>query len=455
VVAAAKKIEVKTRGEDSDDNGDETDAGGGPNSDDDCEGSDRDGEEEDDNGEEEEDDEEGAEDLEDGEGENDNEDGEGEGEDGDDDNGNGQGEDGLDGAAGNDVHAGNGQGKDGAAGRDRNDVHAGIGQGKDGVARNDVHAGNGQGKDGAASRDRKDVHARNEDAHAGSNLAGDNIMAGSEDDIPTGNITPRKSKGTAATNLTPPQLQESGAAANVTPRKSKGTPAPNSTPPQLESGAAADATPRRPKDGAAPNTTPQQPSASDVVRPALRKSTPAARSNKRGRLDSVSQVALKPKKVSRRSLSHSTAATDAEVSGATDHDVDMENPPRTPSPSILDDDMGLDELQGASRTIGGHFRGKATGNAPNMSDKCGYFLLNIYYVPHFCSLLDQMEVDHSRDKIRGKVLLFTTRSTGAEPTMSMVQDIGSQLSPVLEKLAGRYSPIRSKSNMLFLPKFNI
>ena len=438
MVAAAKKIEVKTRGEDSDDNGDETDAGGGPNSDDDCEGSDRDGEEEDDNGEEEEDDEEGAEDLEDGEGENDNEDGEGEGEDGDDDNGNGQDE---------------GQGKDGAAG---NDVHAGNGQGKDGVARNDVHAGNGQGKDGAAGRDRKDVHAGNEDAHAGSNLAGDNIMAGSEDDIPTGNITPRKSKGTAATNLTPPQLQESGAAANVTPQKSKGTPAPNSTLPQLESGAAADATPRRPKDGsAAPNTTPQQPSASDVVRPALWKSTPAAHSNKRGRLDSVSQVALKPKKVSRRSLSHSTAATDAEVSGATDHDVDMENPPRTPSPSIFDDDMGLDELQGASRTIGGHFRGKATGNAPNMSDKCGYFLLNIYYVPHFCSLLDQMEVDHSRDKIRGKVLLFTTRSTGAEPTMSMVQDIGSQLSPVLEKLAGRYSPIRSKSNMLFLPKFNI
>jgi hypothetical protein len=55
-----------------------------------------------------------------------------------------------------------------------------------------------------------------------------------------------------------------------------------------------------------------------------------------------------------------------------------------------------------------------------------------------------MDVDEPRSKIRGKVLLYTTREPDAEPAMAMVQEIGNELPVVLERLAGRYSPIRSK-----------
>jgi hypothetical protein len=55
-----------------------------------------------------------------------------------------------------------------------------------------------------------------------------------------------------------------------------------------------------------------------------------------------------------------------------------------------------------------------------------------------------MEVDEHCSKIREKVLVFTSRDPDAEPAMAMVQDIGNALPPVLERLAGRYSPIRSK-----------
>lgn len=43
------------------------------------------------------------------------------------------------------------------------------------------------------------------------------------------------------------------------------------------------------------------------------------------------------------------------------------SPPRTPSPQ--------ENLQGASRTIGGHMRGQAFGNQPNMADISKYCLI--------------------------------------------------------------------------------
>jgi hypothetical protein len=47
--------------------------------------------------------------------------------------------------------------------------------------------------------------------------------------------------------------------------------------------------------------------------------------------------------------------------------------------------------------------------------------------------------------IMGKVLLFTERSEGAKPAMSMKHEVTSQLSPVLSRLARGFSPIRSMS----------
>ena len=73
------------------------------------------------------------------------------------------------------------------------------------------------------------------------------------------------------------------------------------------------------------------------------------------------------------------------------------------------------------------------------------------YVPYppvpftvFKLCLDHMDVDEPHSKIKGKVLLYTTRAAGAEPAMTMMQEITTQLPPVLERLAGRYLPIRSE-----------
>jgi hypothetical protein len=55
-----------------------------------------------------------------------------------------------------------------------------------------------------------------------------------------------------------------------------------------------------------------------------------------------------------------------------------------------------------------------------------------------------MDVDFSTNQpVHGKVLLYTSKEKTAEPTMSMMGEVGNQLPPVLDKLAGRYSPIQS------------
>ena len=47
-------------------------------------------------------------------------------------------------------------------------------------------------------------------------------------------------------------------------------------------------------------------------------------------------------------------------------------------------------------------------------------------------------------KTIGKVLLYTSRDLDASPAMTISHDTVSRLPPVLQKLAGRFSPIRSK-----------
>jgi hypothetical protein len=93
----------------------------------------------------------------------------------------------------------------------------------------------------------------------------------------------------------------------------------------------------------------------------------------------------------------------------------MDSPPSSPS----------NNLHGASRTIGGIFRGQAHGNVFNFADG-----------------LDSI-MDVPSAPLIGKVHLFLNKSD-VKPTMSIKHEVTSQLAPVLHKIAGRYSPVRSK-----------
>jgi hypothetical protein len=55
-----------------------------------------------------------------------------------------------------------------------------------------------------------------------------------------------------------------------------------------------------------------------------------------------------------------------------------------------------------------------------------------------------MDVDVDNYPKVGKVLLYTSRDMTADPAMTIKHETVSELAPVLEKLARRYSPIRSK-----------
>ena len=47
-------------------------------------------------------------------------------------------------------------------------------------------------------------------------------------------------------------------------------------------------------------------------------------------------------------------------------------------------------------------------------------------------------------KVTGKVLLYTSRDSDADPVMTTKHETVSELAPILKKLARRFSPIRSK-----------
>jgi hypothetical protein len=56
-----------------------------------------------------------------------------------------------------------------------------------------------------------------------------------------------------------------------------------------------------------------------------------------------------------------------------------------------------------------------------------------------------MDVDlDAYSKIDGKVLLYTSRVLGASPAMTVSHETVSRLPPVLQKLARKFSPLRSK-----------
>ena len=89
-------------------------------------------------------------------------------------------------------------------------------------------------------------------------------------------------------------------------------------------------------------------------------------------------------------------------------------------------DLSLDDLQGASHTVGGHIRGRALGNVFNIADG------------------DKGAHEHATHM--GKVHLFT--DIGAygrgEPSCNFTIPINFTLKPILHDIAKKWPPIASK-----------
>ena len=98
--------------------------------------------------------------------------------------------------------------------------------------------------------------------------------------------------------------------------------------------------------------------------------------------------------------------------------------------------------QGSSSTTEGVLRGRALGGGFRFADagKLMPMLMPAYY-NNFCPL-EPMDVDPR--VFSGKVLLYTTRDLGAPPDFTVTHDTVSRLPPVLQKLARKFSPLRSK-----------
>ena len=90
--------------------------------------------------------------------------------------------------------------------------------------------------------------------------------------------------------------------------------------------------------------------------------------------------------------------------------------------------------QGASRTTGGIFRGKATGSHFNWGD-----------APQFMDDGSQLQPIPM-----GKVFLFGSRNKDARPHLSIKTQTHTQLPPILKWLSAKYSPIKSKCILLYI-----
>jgi hypothetical protein len=105
---------------------------------------------------------------------------------------------------------------------------------------------------------------------------------------------------------------------------------------------------------------------------------------------------------------------------------------RSPSPQADGPVPSLDELQGASRTVGGHICGHAHGNVFNIGD--GH----------------EDVQDYSSHK--GKVHLFT--DIGAydrgEQSCNLIIPVNSTLKPILQDIAKKWPPITSMSSLFNL-----
>ena len=111
-------------------------------------------------------------------------------------------------------------------------------------------------------------------------------------------------------------------------------------------------------------------------------------------------------------------------------------PRKTHGPSLSS--RNADDLQGASRTVGGFSQGRALGNQPNHADN------------HADA---DVLMEDFRAPIIGKVLIYMDRTEGSQPTMSVKHDVTTPLSDVLKKVGRSFSPIRRKFNSQFCSNF--
>jgi hypothetical protein len=93
---------------------------------------------------------------------------------------------------------------------------------------------------------------------------------------------------------------------------------------------------------------------------------------------------------------------------------------RTPSPG----------LQGASRTEGGHFRGRASGNAPAFGDTTQDTGLDLV------------------SPLMGHVVLYNSQAVNGAPLFFVSQPVAPNLKSILPALSSKYSPIRSMSSVV-------
>jgi hypothetical protein len=92
-----------------------------------------------------------------------------------------------------------------------------------------------------------------------------------------------------------------------------------------------------------------------------------------------------------------------------------------------------EDLQGASHTTGGIFRGRAMGNVYNIGDTW-----------------EAADTAVASGPVMGRVLLYNSHDIDAKPVISIMHAVTPILKPVLRKLADRYSPIRSEFVLLFV-----
>lgn len=112
------------------------------------------------------------------------------------------------------------------------------------------------------------------------------------------------------------------------------------------------------------------------------------------------------------------SGAEAEVTADESGDTGPEDH-RSPSPAP----------QGASRTVGGHLRGRASGNVPNFGDTAIHHPVT--------------------PALMGRVVLYDNRAPDAVPIFAVKQPVAADLKSVLSSLATKFSPVRSKSFVNF------
>jgi hypothetical protein len=98
----------------------------------------------------------------------------------------------------------------------------------------------------------------------------------------------------------------------------------------------------------------------------------------------------------------------------------------------------VETLQGASRTTGGIFCGRANGNMVNMGD-----MLHSDNGAKFQTL----------GPLESNVLVFNSCDTNTKPIMTIDHLVTLKLEPILKELGRKYSPTKSMS--IFYPETTI